>query len=284
MPLSLSQIVDRLDVFWRSQGCEVIHGYDLEEGAATLGPDTFLRALGTQPWRLAYVDPCRRPSDARYGGHGVDRYQRFYQYQVLLKPPPAKPQAEALVRASLEAVDPDGALGDVVFTDDTWTSPVFGAHGQGWEVWAHDTEIAQVTYLDEMGGVPCELRPLEVTYGLERLAGVLQGVDDFNQLAWGPSLTYGDLHAVAEAQQSAYLLEHASVDRHERLMAIYLDEVEDTIDRGLVFPALDGLLRAAHCFNVVEARKGGEYPPVASEALARIQQCATAIAMAYLDR
>lgn len=248
------EIITTLNKFWQEKGCLIIHGYDIEKGAATLAPMSFFPALNPQPCKIAYVDPCRRPIDSRYGSKESDRYQQYYQYQIIIKPPLEEPQE--IFTQSLKVLGFDLSKNKLKFLDDAWVSPVFGAEGMGWEVWLNNSEIAQITYLNKVGGVSCPIVPLEITYGLERLAMELQSVDSFQKIQWNGDLTYGDLFQQAEFEGSIYCLEKANVNRHFTLLELYLQETEFLIHKNLVYPALDYLLKSAHSFNIIDSRQG----------------------------
>lgn len=251
--MDFQSIIAELHAFWRDRGCLILEGYDRPKGAATLGPETLLRALGPEPCAIAYVDPCRRPSDSRHGRAESDRYQRYYQYQVLLKPTVFGDAAQELFRASLERL---GVAGERVrFTDDWWESPVFGAAGSSWEVWLEGAEIAQLTWFDHCAGIACSEKPLEITYGLERLAQVVQGVDSFAAIRWGGGRTYGEILLASEVQQSSYNLDVADPALLLPRLEGFVREARQLTDRGLFYPALDALLDAAHAFNVLDARR-----------------------------
>ena len=249
--MTFQDLVQGLDRFWARQGCLLVEAYDTEKGAGTLSPFTFFRTLGPEPWRVASVEPSRRPADARYGDN-PNRLYRFHQYQVILKPsPPASPE---LYLDSLRAIGLDARDHDVRFVEDNWEAPTQGAWGLGWEVWLDGQEISQFTYFQGMAGR--EVRPVtvEMTYGLERIAMYLQGVDNVFELEYAGGLTYRELFADQEAQQSAYVFEAASPERLERAYKDAVAEARDTLARGLYVPAYDQVLHASHVFNVMDAR------------------------------
>lgn len=253
MNLTFQSIIAKLHTFWQGQGCLITHPYDMEKGAATLSPYTFLRSLGPEPWAVAYVDPCRRPIDSRYAKDGTDRYQWYYQYQVLIKPAIAEPKE--VVLKSLAALDVTRENYEIEFIDDLCESPVFGAKFRGWEVWLDGAEIAQISYLDQVGGIECNPLPLEVAYGLERLSLKVQGIKSFAQIQWDDNITYGELYQQAEFEQSVYNYESSSSEILQNLMALYLEETECQLQKGLVYPSLDYLLKCSHTLNLLEARK-----------------------------
>jgi glycyl-tRNA synthetase alpha chain len=261
-PLSFQDLILRLHQFWRDQGCVITQPYDLEVGAGTLHPATVLRALGPTPWRVAYVQPCRRPSDGRFG-ENPNRLRHFHQYQVLLKPDP--PDMQDLYLASLEAVGIDFALHDIRFVEDDWENPTVGASGLGWEVWCDGMEVTQYTYFQQVGGIPVSPVSGELTYGLERLALYVQGVDSVFDLAFNdpqsPEFkTYGDVFLESERQFSQFEQVVADVG----LLKRQFNEVEQEArallaakgrqGQALVLPAYDYVLKASHLFNLLDAR------------------------------
>jgi glycyl-tRNA synthetase alpha chain len=261
-PLSFQDIILALHAYWSRQGCVILQPYDVEVGAGTLHPMTVLRALGPTPWRIAYVQPSRRPADARYG-ENPNRYQHFYQYQVMLKPNP--PDMQALYLASLEAIGIDLALHDVRFVEDDWENPTVGAWGLGWEVWCDGMEISQYTYFQQVGGLDVDPVSGELTYGLERLAMYVQGVEDFRDIAFNDPRsadfkTYGEVFLESEREFSAFDFEEANVDMLKRQFEDMESEVPRLLAaRGrqgqpLVLPAYDYVLKASHLFNLMDAR------------------------------
>jgi glycyl-tRNA synthetase alpha chain len=261
-PLSFQDIILALHAYWSRQGCVILQPYDVEVGAGTLHPMTVLRALGPKPWRLAYVQPSRRPADARYG-ENPNRYQHYYQYQVMLKPNP--PDMQALYLGSLEAIGVDLALHDVRFVEDDWENPTVGAWGLGWEVWCDGMEISQYTYFQQVGGLDVDPVAGELTYGLERLAMYVQGVEDFRDIAFNDRQsadfkTYGDVFLESEREFSAFDFEAANVDMLRRQFEDMEREVPRLLAaRGrqgqpLVLPAYDYVLKASHLFNLMDAR------------------------------
>ena len=241
----------RLQDYWAAQGCVILQPYDCEVGAATFCPATFLRSLGPEPWKAAHVQPCRRPSDGRYGNNPF-RFQRYYQFQAILKPAPANSQQ--LFLDSLAALGLDLAKHDVRFVEDDWESPTLGATGLGWEVWLDGMEIAQYTYFQQMGGFDLDPVSLELTYGLERIAMHLQGVETAFDLTWVEGMTWGDVSRRDEQESSAFNFEHADVDA----LARQFDDHEATCKRlaelDLPVPAHEHCMHASHCFNLLDAR------------------------------
>jgi glycyl-tRNA synthetase alpha chain len=261
-PLSFQDIILRLHEFWGARGCVILQPYDLEVGAGTLHPATVLRALGPKPWRAAYVQPSRRPSDGRYGDN-PNRLRQFHQYQVILKPNP--PDMQALYLASLEAVGIDCALHDIRFVEDDWENPTVGAWGLGWEVWCDGMEVSQYTYFQQVGGLDVHPVSGEMTYGLERLALYVQGVENVYDLAFNdpqsPDFkTYGEIFLENEREFSAFELEYAEVEVLKR----QFEDMERAVGQllgargregqSLVLPAYDHVLKASHLFNMMDAR------------------------------
>jgi glycyl-tRNA synthetase alpha chain len=251
-PASFQNIILTLHQFWARQGCVILQPYDVEMGAGTFHPATTLRALGPKPWRAAYVQPSRRPSDGRYG-ENPNRLQHYYQYQVIIKPSPA--DAQDLLLASYDAIGIDRRLHDIRFVEDDWESPTLGAWGLGWEVWCDGMEVGQFTYFQQVGGIPVTLPSFEMTYGLERLAMYVQGVENVYDLDFnGAGVTYGDVFLRAEKEYSAYNFEHANT---EKLMTHFADaeaECAALIAHSLALPAYDQCIKASHLFNLLDAR------------------------------
>jgi glycyl-tRNA synthetase alpha chain len=250
--VNFQSVITTLHNFWQEQGCLIVQPYDIEKGAATLGHHTFLRSLGSEPWSVAYVEPCRRPTDGRYAKN-TNRYQQYYQYQVLIKPPPN--DIKRIFLDSLIALGMNLEEHDIQFIDDNWESPVFGAKGVGWEVWLAEEEIAQLTYLQECGGIACSVVPIEITYGLERLTMLIQGVDTFDKIFWTDKITYGDVHFYGEIEQCIYNFEASNPELLFKLFDLYRGEVKQLIQRKLVIPSLDYILKMAHTFNLLDARE-----------------------------
>ncbi len=249
---SFQDIILRLHAFWASQGCVILQPYDLEMGAGTFHPATTLRALGQAPWRAAYVQPSRRPSDGRYG-ENPNRLQHYYQYQVIMKPAPDT--AQALMLASYAAIGLDPALHDIRFVEDDWESPTLGAWGLGWEVWCDGMEVGQFTYFQQVGGIPVAVPSFEMTYGLERLAMYIQDVErvydlDFN----GAGVRYGDVFLRAEREYSAHNFEHADTAMLTRHFADAERECAALLAHSLALPAYDQCIKASHLFNLLDAR------------------------------
>ncbi|MCH8203108.1 MAG: glycine--tRNA ligase subunit alpha [Proteobacteria bacterium] len=249
---SFQDLILTLQHYWAAQGCVILQPYDLEMGAGTFHPATTLKVLGPEPWKAAYVQPCRRPSDGRYG-ENPNRLQHYYQFQVILKPSPDDMQDVYL--ESLEAIGIDAKIHDIRFVEDDWESPTLGAAGLGWEVWCDGMEITQYTYFQQMGGIECRPASGELTYGLERLAMYVQGVDNVYELDFnGAGVTYGDVFMESEKQFSAYNFEAANTERLFKHFADAEAECNALLKSGLPLPAYDQCIKASHCFNLLDAR------------------------------
>ena len=245
------ELKSRLSGFWAKKGCVLLEPYDMEVGAGTFHPATFMRVLGPEPWRAAYVEPSRRPTDGRYG-ENPNRLQRYYQFQVILKPSPIDSQELYLESLSSIGIDPLGH--DIRFVEDDWESPTLGAWGLGWEVWLDGMEITQFTYFQQVGGIDLKPVSVEITYGLERLAMYLQGVDNVFNLEWAEGIRYGDIHHMDEVEFSRFNFELSD----ERLLSGEFDsyerECKRLIKEGLVMPAYEYCLKCSHTFNLLDAR------------------------------
>ncbi len=248
-------LIQALQNFWSSQGCVVMQPLDMEVGAGTFHPATFLRSIGPEPWNAAYVQPSRRPTDGRYGDN-PNRLQHYYQYQVLLKPSPGNIQE--LYLDSLRAIGFDPLVHDIRFVEDNWESPTLGAWGLGWEVWLNGMEVTQFTYFQQVGGLECRPIPGEITYGLERIAMYVQGVESIYDLVWthGPDgpVTYGDVFHQNEVEQSAYNFEHADTDELFHWFDVCERESQKLIESKLPLPAYEQVMKASHTFNLLDAR------------------------------
>jgi len=249
--ITFQNIIQTLQNFWVEHGCILWQPYDIETGAGTMNPATFLRVLGPEPWNVAYVEPCRRPKDGRYG-ENPNRLQHYYQFQVILKPAPENPQE--LYLKSLEALGIDITSHDIRFVEDDWESPTLGAWGLGWEVWLDGMEITQFTYFQQTGGFDLQEVSVEITYGLERIAMYLQNVDSVYDILWSEGLTYGDIYKESEKQWSIYNFEEADVDMLLKTFDIYEEEGEKLAEKGLPIPAYDYTLKCSHIFNLLDAR------------------------------
>jgi glycyl-tRNA synthetase alpha chain len=284
MGLTFQDIILALSRYWADQGCVVLQPYDTEVGAGTFHPATTLRSLGPDTWRTAYVQPSRRPTDGRYG-ENPNRLQHYYQYQVILKPSPDN--VLDLYLDSLRVIGIEPAEHDVRLVEDDWESPTLGAWGLGWEVWLNGMEVTQFTYFQQVGGFECRPVPAEITYGLERLAMYIQGVDSVYDLVWsvgpdGRQFTYSDVFLRNEQQYSAYNFEVADVDMLLGLFATYESECRRTLDAGLVLPAYDYVLKCSHAFNLLDAR-GAISVTERQGYILRVRAIAKACCAAYLE-
>ena len=249
--LTLQEIILRLERFWEGQGCVLAQPINTEVGAGTFNPNTFLRALGPKPWRVAYVEPSRRPKDGRYG-ENPNRVQEFHQYQVILKPSPAD-----VLETYLESLRDLGIpleKHDVRFVEDDWESPTLGAAGLGWEVWLDGMEITQFTYFQQVGGIELDPISVELTYGLERIAMYVQGVDHIKDIRWNDDFTWADVKLEGERDFSRFNFDEANVELHFRLFGDFEAEAKRLLEAELLYPAYDCILKCSHFFNVLEAR------------------------------
>ena len=271
-------VILSLSRYWGERGCVLLQPHDIEEGAGTFHPATFLRSLGPDPWRCAYVQPSRRPGDARYG-ENPNRLGHYYQYQVILKPSPLDSQDQYL--GSLEALGIDLRQHDVRFVKDDWESPTLGAWGLGWEVWLDGMEITQFTYFQQVGGFPCRPVPVELTYGLERIAMYLQGVDDVYDLKWVEGFTYRDVFHRNEVEQSQYNFEYADTDSLFEIFNRHFTECARLCDLALALPAYDQCIKSSHAFNLLDAR-GAISVAERQQYIRRIRELACRCAAAWL--
>jgi glycyl-tRNA synthetase alpha chain len=276
---TFQEVILRLQNFWDQQGCVLLQPYDIEVGAGTFHTATFLRAIGPEPWRAAYVQPSRRPKDGRYG-ENPNRLQHYYQYQVVLKPSPANIQE--LYLDSLRALGIDTAEHDIRFVEDDWESPTLGAWGLGWEVWLDGMEVTQFTYFQEVGSLVC--RPVlgEITYGLERLAMYLQGVENVFDLVWAPGVTYGDVYHQNEVEQSTYNFEHSDVEWLFSQFSKFESEAKRLMGLGLPLPGFEMVMKASHSFNLLDAR-GAISVTERAAYIGRVRALAREVAQAYFD-
>lgn len=275
---TFQEVLLRLQDFWGGRGCLVWHPWHTEVGAGTFNPMTFLRSLGPDPWNVAYLEPSIRPTDGRYGENPY-RLGHYYQYQVMLKPAPD--DIQDIYLASLEHLGIPLAQHDVRFVEDDWESPTLGAWGLGWEVWIDGMEITQFTYFQQVGGFDLDPIPVELTYGTERLAMFLQGVDSAFDLVWVPGVTYGNVHRASEAQWSAYHFDVSDIAILQRHFADFEQECESCLARGLVLPAYDFVLKCSHTFNVLDAR-GALSVTERTGYIARVRNIARRVAEAYM--
>jgi glycyl-tRNA synthetase alpha chain len=250
-PLTFQDMILTLQHYWSARGCVILQPYDIEVGAGTFHPATVLRALGPEPWRAAYVQPSRRPSDGRYGDN-PNRLGAYYQFQVILKPSP--PDIVDAYLGSLAAIGIDGRAHDIRFVEDDWESPTLGAWGLGWEVWCDGMEVSQFTYFQQVGGIDCAPVSGEITYGLERLATYIQGKDSVYDLQYNDHLTYGDVFRENEREFSAYSFEAADTALAFKHFADAAGECRALVERGLPLPAYDQAIKASHIFNLLNAR------------------------------
>jgi len=249
--VTFQDLILSLQTYWAKQGCVIQQPYDIEKGAGTFNPATFLRSLGPEPWNVAYVEPSRRPTDGRYG-ENPNRLQHYYQFQVILKPSPQNIQE--LYLDSLRSFGIDPKAHDIRFVEDDWESPTLGAWGLGWEVWLDGMEITQFTYFQQVGGIDLRPIPGEITYGIERIAMYIQGVDNVYDLEWVDGIKYGDIHHQTEVEFSHYNFEEADTDMLFQLFDMYEKECIRLAEKQLVFPAYDFVLKGSHAFNLLDAR------------------------------
>ena len=279
---TFQQVILTLQHFWGDRGCVLLQPYDLEVGAGTSHTATFLRAIGPEPWNAAYVQPSRRPKDGRYG-ENPNRLQHYYQFQVVLKPSPL--EIQELYLDSLRALGIDPNVHDIRFVEDDWENPTLGAWGLGWEVWLDGMEVTQFTYFQQVGGIDCKPVLGEITYGLERLAMYLQGVENVYDLVWavypdGSKVTYGDVFHQNEVEQSTFNFEHSNVDFLFSLFSSYESEAKRIMEAGLALPAYEMVLKAGHTFNLLDAR-GAISVTERAAYIGRIRNLSRAVAAAY---
>jgi len=285
--LTFQQLVLKLQDYWGEKGCAILQPYDMEVGAGTSHTATFLRSLGPEPWRAAYVQPSRRPKDGRYG-ENPNRLQHYYQFQVVLKPSP--PDILELYLGSLAAVGFDLGKNDVRFVEDDWENPTLGAWGLGWEVWMNGMEITQFTFFQQVGGIDCKPITGEITYGLERLAMYLQGVENVYDLVWTEweengrkrRITYGDVYLQNEVEQSTYNFEHSDAETLFRHFGDYEAAAKRLMEAQLALPAYEQVLKAAHTFNLLDAR-GAISVTERAAYIGRIRALARAVAQSYYE-
>lgn len=285
--LTFQQLILKLQSYWDAQGCALLQPYDMEVGAGTSHTATFLRALGPEPWKAAYVQPSRRPKDGRYG-QNPNRLQHYYQFQVVLKPAPAN--ILELYLGSLEALGFDLKKNDVRFVEDDWENPTLGCWGLGWEVWLNGMEVTQFTYFQQVGGIDCKPATGEITYGLERLAMYLQGVENVYDLVYAqgdpatgrPALSYGDVFLQNEIEQSTYNFEHSDVDFLLQAFGAHEKQSQYLMQQALALPAYEQLLKAGHTFNLLDAR-GAISVTERAAYIGRIRNLARSVAQSYLD-
>jgi glycyl-tRNA synthetase alpha chain len=277
--LTFQQLILRLQTYWGERGCALLQPYDMEVGAGTSHTATFLRALGPEPWKAAYVQPSRRPKDGRYG-ENPNRLQHYYQFQVVLKPSPA--DILDLYLGSLREIGFDLKRNDVRFVEDDWENPTLGCWGLGWEVWLNGMEVTQFTYFQQVGGIDCRPITGEITYGLERLCMYLQGVANVFDLAYTDGLKYGDVFHQNEVEQSAYNFEHSDVAFLQSAFAAHERQSQHLMAQQLALPAYEQLLKAAHTFNLLDAR-GAISVTERAGYIGRIRNLARAVAQSYVQ-
>ncbi|MEK7269388.1 MAG: glycine--tRNA ligase subunit alpha [Planctomycetota bacterium] len=277
--MTFQDVVLSLQRFWADYGCVLVQPYDMEKGAGTFHPATFLRSLGPEPWKAAYVEPSRRPTDGRYG-ENPNRLQHYYQFQAIVKPAPA--DAQELYLKSLRSLGIDLVAHDVRFVEDDWESPTLGASGLGWEVWLDGMEITQFTYFQQVGGFELNPVSLEITYGLERISMFIQKKDSVFDLVWAPGVTYGEVHHQTEVQFSAFNFKEADVEFHKNLFSHCESEALRLIGKGLVLPGYDHVIKASHAFNILDAR-GAIGVTERAAYIARVRKIAQAAAKGYLE-
>ena len=281
--LTFQQIILKLQSYWDAQGCALLQPYDMEVGAGTSHTATFLRAIGPEPWKAAYVQPSRRPKDGRYG-ENPNRLQHYYQYQVVLKPAPSN--ILDLYLGSLEALGFDLKKNDIRFVEDDWENPTLGAWGLGWEIWLNGMEVSQFTYFQQVGGLECFPVTGEITYGLERIAMYLQGVDSIYDLVWSKSssgtVTYGDVFLQNERELSAYNFEHADTEFLFKAFDQYEKDGEKLIQAKLPLPAYEMVMKASHTFNLLDARKAISVTE-RQRYILRVRTLARGVAQGYFD-
>jgi glycyl-tRNA synthetase alpha chain len=270
-------LIMALQKFWAGRGCVLQQPYDIEVGAGTFNPATFLRVLGPEPWKVAYVEPSRRPTDGRYG-ENPNRLQHYYQFQVILKPSPW--EIQDIYLASLKAFGVEPLEHDIRFVEDDWESPTLGAWGLGWEVWLDGMEITQFTYFQQAGGIDLKPISVEITYGVERIAMYLQGIDNVFDLEWTEGIQYRDVHHRGEVEFSIYNFEEADVPMLFQLFDMFEKESIRLIEKGLVFPAYDYCLKCSHTFNLLDAR-GAISVTERTQYIARVRNLARLSAEAY---
>ena len=272
-------IISSLNNFWSERGCLLLQPYDLEKGAGTMSPHSFLRAIGPEPWAVAYPEPCRRPTDGRYGDN-PNRAQHYFQYQVLIKP--SLDGIQEIYLSSLEALGISAKDHDIRFVEDNWESPTLGAWGVGWEVWLDGMEVTQFTYFQQCGGLDCKPVSIEITYGLERLAMYLQNVESIWNISWNKNNKYGDIWLPFEKGQCKYNFEESNSDNLRKLFDIYEEEANQLIIKKLPAPSLDYVLKCSHSFNLLEAR-GVISVTERTKIIARIRDLARKVAEAWLE-
>jgi glycyl-tRNA synthetase alpha chain len=274
------ELILKLLDYWGNKGCLIMEPYDVEKGAGTMSPHTFLRALGPEPWKVVYVEPSRRPADARYG-ENPNRVYQHHQLQVILKPSPE--DVQELYLKSLEVIGIEPLKHDIRFVEDNWEAPTLGAWGLGWEVWLDGMEITQFTYFQQIGSINCDLESAELTYGLERIAMYLQDVDNIFDIQWSPEIKYGEIFKQAEYEHSVYSFESADVKTLINLFNIYEKEAKRVIEEDLVIPSYDYVLKCSHVFNILDAR-GAISVTERTHYISRVRNMAKLVASKYIEK
>ena len=280
MSNDFQNIILKLHQFWDKNGCLVMFPYDIEKGAGTMNPATFLRSLGPEPWKVAYVEPSRRPTDGRYGKN-PNRLQHYFQYQVIMKPSPLNIQEMYL--DSLRAIGIIPEEHDIRFVEDNWESPTLGAWGVGWEVWLDGMEVTQFTYFQQVGGINLSPISVEITYGLERLAMYIQQKDSVYDINWAGDITYGDIYHQNEIEQSTYNFETSDAKSLLTIFELYEKEAKKCLEQGLVMPGYDNVLKCSHAFNMLDAR-GAISVTERTSYIGRIRDLAKVAAEKYLTQ
>lgn len=278
--MNFQDMILRLQEYWANQGCIMMQAYDSEKGAGTLNPQTFLRSLGPEPWKVCYVEPSRRPADARYG-ENPNRLYQHHQFQVILKPSPDNVQE--LYLGSLRAIGIDPLEHDIRFVEDNWENPTFGAWGLGWEVWLDGMEITQYTYFQQVGAIDCELESAELAYGLERLALYIQNKNDVYDLDYTDEIKYGDVFRKAEYEHSVYSFDESNKEMLFNQFITFEEEALKLIEKGLVMPAYDYVLKCSHTFNLLDAR-GAIGVSQRAGYIAKVRNMAKKIASLYVEQ
>ncbi len=278
--MHFQNVIQSLQKFWAKKGCVLVQPYDTEVGAGTFHPATLLKSLGPEPWKTAYVQPSRRPTDGRYG-ENPNRLQHYYQFQVILKPSPLDVQKQYLQSLKILGVNP--LEHDIRFVEDDWESPTLGASGLGWEVWLDGMEITQFTYFQMAGSIELHPVSVEITYGLERIVMYLQGIDNVYDIQWNNDIKYGDLHHQQEVEQSTYNFEKADIEMLFDFFNKYEAEAKRIIDESMILPAYEYCLKCSHTFNMLDAR-GAISVTERTGYIARIRYLARACAEAYLEQ
>jgi len=278
--MNFQEMILTLQNFWSEQKCIIAQPYDVEKGAGTMNPSTFLRSIGPEPWNVAYVEPSRRPTDGRYG-ENPNRLQHYYQYQVIMKPSPDNIQEIYLESLKRLGIDPQKH--DIRFVEDNWESPTLGAWGLGWEVWLDGMEVTQFTYFQQVGGIDVKPVAVEITYGLERLAMYIQKVDSVFEIEWVDGITYGQVHHQGEVEHSHYNFEEANIEMLLNLFDSYEKEANSVIEKGLVLPAYDYVLKCSHTFNLLDAR-GAISVTERTSYIGRVRNMARKCAQKYLEQ